>query len=337
MFKKILKLILFFITIFIVFSVYSIYAEKEPKKIEYGVSFNTPYARELGLDWEEVYMAIVNDLKVKHLRLAAHWPMIMPRENEWNFDELDKQIKIAEENNIDVILAVGRRLPRWPECHVPKWAEGKTWEEQKNILRKYIEKTVNRYKDSPAIKYWQVENEPFLTIYAKEECGDLDKKFLEKEVELVKKIDKKHEVLITDSGNLGTWYGAYGRADVFGTSVYVYLWNEKTGAIETILPPEMYILKKKFMQLLYGKKKSILVELSAEPWLDASVSDTDLDLQFERMDTDKFKKILQYAKRTKFEEQYLWGAEWWYWLKVKENKPEFWNMAKNLYSGKNSF
>jgi hypothetical protein len=337
MFKKILKLILFFITIFIVFSVYSIYAEKEPKKIEYGVSFNTPYARELGLDWEEVYMAIVNDLKVKHLRLAAHWPMIMPRENEWNFDELDKQIKIAEENNIDVILAVGRRLPRWPECHVPKWAEDKTWEEQKNILRKYIEKTVNRYKDSPAIKYWQVENEPFLTIYAKEECGDLDKKFLEKEVELVKKIDKKHEVLITDSGNLGTWYGAYGRADVFGTSVYVYLWNEKTGAIETILPPEMYILKKKFMQLLYGKKKSILVELSAEPWLDASVSDTDLDLQFERMDTDKFKKILQYAKRTKFEEQYLWGAEWWYWLKVKENKPEFWNMAKNLYSGKNSF
>ena len=46
--------------------------EVYPKDIQYGVSFNTLYAQELGLPWEEVYTAILEDLQVRHLRLAAH-------------------------------------------------------------------------------------------------------------------------------------------------------------------------------------------------------------------------------------------------------------------------
>ncbi len=334
-FLKILIKLFIFLAFLLAFSLFLISKKEAPKKIQYGVSFNTPYARELGLDWEEVYTAILTDLNVKHLRLAAHWTMVMPKEGEWNFEELDKQISLAEENNADVIFAVGRRLPRWPECHVPKWAKNKSWDEQKEILREYLKKVVLRYKDSPSIKYWQVENEPFLGVYAKEECGKLDKNFLDEEIALVKELDPKHKILVTDSGNLGTWYGAYKRGDVFGTSVYVYLWNDKTGAIETILPPQFYILKDKVMQLLIGKKKSILVELSVEPWLDRSVENVGLSLQFERMDMDKFENILKYAKDTRFDEQYLWGAEWWYWLKVKKEHPEFWDRAKKLYSGEN--
>jgi hypothetical protein len=299
--------------------------------IAYGVSFNTMYARELGLNWEEVYTAILDDLGVKHLRLAAHWTMVSPTEGVWNFSEIDTQLALAEEHGADVVLAVGRRLPRWPECHVPPWAKEKNWEEQKDLLREYLRTVVTRYKDNKTITYWQIENEPFLTVYAESECGDLDKTFLDEEIALVRELDPTRPILVTDSGNLGMWYGAYKRGDSFGTSVYVYLWNETTGAIETILPPQAYIVKRKIMEFVYGKKESMLIELSMEPWLNTPITASNVDLQLSRMSVERFEYILSYAKKTDLQKQYLWGAEWWYWLKVTQNHPEFWERAKELY------
>ncbi|KKS30850.1 MAG: hypothetical protein UU89_C0001G0010 [Parcubacteria group bacterium GW2011_GWC2_42_11] len=305
--------------------------EAYPEEVQYGVSFNTLYARELGLEWEEVYTAILDDLQVRHLRLAAHWTMVAPAEGEWNFSELDTQIRLAEEHGADVVFAVGRRLPRWPECHVPVWAQEKTWDEQKDLIREYLEQVVTRYKDSSAIVYWQIENEPFLTVFAKEHCGELDSAFLDEEIAFVRKLDPSHPILVTDSGNLGMWYGAYKRGDSFGTSVYVYLWNEATGPIESILPPEAYIAKRKLLEIIFGKKEAMLIELSVEPWLNVPVVDADLETQFLRMSIEKFEKIIAYAKETRFEKQYLWGAEWWYWLKKHQNHPEFWEKAQKLY------
>jgi len=82
-----------------------------PDQIIYGMSFNTLYADELGLDWQEVYDAIIDDLGVRHLRLAAHWPMVEPESGVYNFTELDYQMARAEEVGADVVFAVGRRLP----------------------------------------------------------------------------------------------------------------------------------------------------------------------------------------------------------------------------------
>ena len=49
------------------------------------------------------------------------------------------------------------------------------------------------------------------------------------------------------------------------------------------------------------------------------------------MDIEKFKEIISYARKTSFETQYLWGIEWWYYLKEKHEHPEFWAAAKKLY------
>ena len=40
--------------------------------------------------------------------------------------------------------------------------------------------------------------------------------------------------------------------------------------------------------------------------------------------------VVDYAKRTGQDTFYLWGAEWWYWMKVKHNQPEIWEEAKKL-------
>jgi hypothetical protein len=305
--------------------------KQKPEHIIYGMSFNTFYATDLGLPWKEVYEAILTDLKVKHLRLAAHWPMVEPKREQFDFTALDYQIRRAGEEHADVILAVGRRLPRWPECHVPDWAKDLSWEEQKNEIRTYLTAVVNRYKDDSTIAYWQVENEPYLEVFAKDHCGVLDEDFLKEEIALVHQLDPSRKVLLTDSGNLGTWVGAYKNGDLFGTSVYIHFWNPELGQFRTIIPAWWYRVKEHALALLYGKKETMLIELSAEPWLLEPITDVDIETQFSRMDLTKFNDILSYAEATRYEKQYLWGAEWWYWLKQRGHS-EMWDRGKELFS-----
>lgn len=308
--------------------------QDKPETITYGMSFNTLYATELGLSWREVYDAILNDLGVRHLRLAAHWPMVEPAAGSYNFVELDYQITRAEAVGAEVILAVGRRLPRWPECHVPAWATPLPLSARNDAQLAYMKAVVMRYKHSPAVKYWQVENEPFLKAFAFEHCGELDTNFLDKEIALVRELDPSRQIIVTDSGNLGTWYGAYQRGDIFGTSVYVHFWNPELGQFRTFLPAWFYRLKAEVMSLLYGKKETFLIELSAEPWLIEPIAHVPVDVQFSRMDTEKFADILAYAEETRFARQYLWGAEWWYWLLVS-GEPAFWEAGKTLFVKEN--
>lgn len=301
-----------------------------PKRIVYGLSFNAPYAAELGLDAKESYTALLSELGARHLRLSAQWDEVEPQNGLFDFSALDYQIREAQRYGADIILALGRRLPRWPECHVPEWAEGLSWNEQKSKIRAYMREVVARYKNEPNLIYWQVENEPYLGLFAHDHCGDLDEAFLKEEIALVRELDNTRPILLTDSGNLGTWYGAYGAGDAFGTSVYVYFWNPQLGQFRTILPPVVYRVKENVMQLLYGKKPTLLIELSLEPWLLAPIENVLIETQLERMNPEKFDEIVQYAKATRYDRQYLWGAEWWYWLK-KQGHPELWEKGKELF------
>jgi len=310
--------------------VFALAQKAKPETITYGMSFNTMYAEELGLNWVETYDAIIDELGVRHLRLAAHWPMVEPLPNVYNFEELDYQLAKAEEVDAEVVLAVGRRLPRWPECHVPEWAREVTIQERNSAQLRYMEAVVNRYKSSPVVKVWQVENEPFLSAFAFEHCGELDEEFLDQEIALVRELDPTRPIQVTDSGNLGTWYGAYSRGDIFGTSVYVHFWNPELGQFRTWLPPWFYRVKDNLMALRYGEQETVLIELSAEPWLLEPIVDVPLPVQFSRMNLQKFEDILEYAEGTHYEKQYLWGAEWWYWL-LLQDRPEMWERGQKLF------
>lgn len=307
-------------------------ARKEtPASITYGISYNVPYVLELGLDPDKVFDAFLNDLGARNFRMSAHWTLIEPTRNKFDFAWMDRDIEKAEKAGAHVIFGVGRRLPRWPECHVPLWAKSLTADEQKAEIREYIKAVVLRYKDSPAITHWQVENEPYLGLFAHDFCGDLDETFLEEEIALVKSLDATRPVLVTDSGNLGTWKGAYTHGDAFGTSVYVYFWNPELGQFKTILPPWFYRAKEKILALVYEEKETMLIELSLEPWLLEPVTQVPVDVQYSRMDLVKFNEIIEYAKATRYEKQYLWGGEWWFWLREQGN-PEMWNRGKELFN-----
>jgi hypothetical protein len=328
--KKTLIVVLAFILI--IGAVLFLLARKPvPEKITYGMSFNVPYALELGLDPLTVLDAMIGDLGVRNFRIAAHWNLVEPRNDVYDFEYMDAQLDRIEKSGGTAVVAIGRRLPRWPECHAPEWARALEWNLQKEEIKEYITDVVTRYRDSSAITYWQVENEPYLSVFATEHCGDeLDEAFLKEEIELVRSLDPTRPILVTDSGNLGTWAGAYTNGDAFGTSVYVYFWNPELGQFRTVLPPWFYRVKENVMKLFYGEKKTFLIELSLEPWLVETVTSVPLDVQFSRMDVEKMQAILEYARDTRFDTQYLWGAEWWYWLKEKGD-DSFWNEGKKVF------
>jgi len=328
--KKVL-LIVGGILLAILLALFLLARKEQPETIQYGISYNEPYALELGLDPEEVFDAFIDELGVRDFRLSAHWTIVESKKDVYDFSHMDRNIERVEEVDGRVIFGVGRRLPRWPECHVPLWAQNLSWEEQKEEILEYIETTVNRYKDSPAVTHWQVENEPYLEVFAYDHCGELDVDFLQEEIALVRELDPTRPILVTDSGNLGTWSGAYKNGDAFGTSVYVYFWNPELGQFKTVLPPWFYRVKENLMELVYGEKETFLIELSLEPWLLEPVAEVPIDVQYSRMDIEKFEDIILYAEKTRFEKQYLWGGEWWYWLKDKGH-PEMWARGVELFN-----
>lgn len=328
-YQRILILIGVFISCFLL-AIFLLARKDVPEVITYGISYNVPYILELGLDQDEVFDAFLYDLGVRHLRMSAHWTLVEPVRGQFDFAWMDRDIEKAEAVGAEIIFGVGRRLPRWPECHVPGWARELSWEEQKAELREYIEAVVTRYRNSPAVTHWQVENEPFLGVFAKEHCGELDEEFLREEIALVRSLDPTRPILVTDSGNLGTWRGAYSLGDAFGTSVYVYFWNPELGQFKTVLPPWFYRVKEGLMALLYGEKETFLIELSLEPWLLEPVANVPVETQYSRMDIGKLTEIVEYARDTRYERQYLWGGEWWYWLKDRGH-PEMWERGKELF------
>lgn len=311
---------------------FSVLARKEkPEHITYGISYNVPYVLELGLEPDKVFDALLNELRVRNFRMSAHWTLIESEKDQYDFAWMDRDIQKAEAVDAKVIFGVGRRLPRWPECHIPHWAQEMTWEEQKEEIREYITAVVNRYKKSPAITHWQVENEPYLGLFAYEHCGKFDEQFLEEEIALVRTLDPSRPILVTDSGNLGTWNGAYEHGDSFGTSVYVYFWNPELGQFKTLLPPWFYRVKENIMAFMHGEKETFLIELSLEPWLLEPVTQVPMETQYSRMDIKKFNEIIDYARDTRYEKQFLWGGEWWYWLRERGH-PEMWERGTQLFN-----
>ena len=196
---------------------------------------------------------------------------------------------------------------------------------------KYIEAVVRRYRGYENIKYWQVENEPYLAFFSRSLCGELDEEFLQKEIELVKKLDPARPVLLTSSGEFDPWFKTYKRADVFGSSMYLYVWW-KTGPLRYPITPAFFRIKQSLVELIYGKKPKLVIEMSMEPWLRQPIVGTPNEILLDRMGIDKFNEMLKFSSETGFDTFYLWGAEWWYWMKKTQGHPEFWERAQEIFS-----
>lgn len=303
--------------------------DKKPEKVIWGVTFSWPYAKSLGLNWQEVYLATLDGLGVRYIRIPAYWSEIEPWEGDWRFEALDWQIDEAEKRDAKIILSVGRRLPRWPECHAPLWAKQLPEAEQQEKILTMLQTVVGRYKNHSQIIYWQMENEPFFPHFGI--CPEPDEKFFKKEIELVKSLDSR-PIVVSDTGELSTWRKSSKYADIFGTTMYRLVPHlDKTCCYEYPIPAWFY--RKHANILSYFRKfdKLIVVELQTEAWASQKfITEMTLEEAYQSMSPEQFRKNLQYARDSRIPEVYLWGAEWWYWLKF-HGHSELWDEARGLF------
>ena len=298
--------------------------------INYGVTFSQLFAQQMDLDWQQAYLDILDELGVDHLRLVAYWPLIEKEEGVYDFEALDFQIEEAEKRDVQIILTMGYRVPRWPECHSPEWAKDFSKEKGQEEIRELLREITQRYKDSSAIWAWQVENEPFLDDFGI--CPDLDKDFLDEEIALVKSIDSNRPVILTTSGELSIWAWPAKRTKILGTTLYQTVYSDAFGYIHYPITPAFYHKRASFVKKFFDVDKVMVIELGTEPWGPKQIYETSPDLHFQSMNVNEFKRTVEYAQKTGLSDIYFWGVEWWYWLDKKYGEVGIWNEAKKLWA-----
>lgn len=322
--------VIFFAAVFGYFFVGSVVISDN---IKWGVDFSQMQAESLGLNWKIMYLDLINDLKIKNIKIHTQWDWVEGIQGDYYFDDIDWQLKQASDNGVNIIYVLGMKSGRWPECHIPNWANSLSEQKQKDATLKYIREVVNRYKDNDAIIYWQIENEPFFYFG---ECPDWyydSKELLNQEVALVKSIDNSRKIIVSDTGENSLWFGVAKIGDIVGTTMYRGVWlhiTDKIGfGIKYLYPPIYYARKALLIDKIF-KKSVICIELQAEPWVSRPFHDVPVEEQLKTMNNKILRDNINYAKNTGLDTFYFWGAEWWYWMKTTQNNSTLWDEIKGL-------
>ncbi len=311
-------------------------AQNSHKPLILGTSFIPAYAESLGLNPEETLDALIDDVGVRHFRLVSYWNKLEPEEGKYDFTQLDWQFKKIEAVGGKVTLSVGLRQPRWPECHIPDWARAKSVNEWQRNLEAFMTEVVNRYKNSPALDSYQVENEFFLRGFGN--CGEIpgamERWRLVSEFDLVKRLDPSHRAIIARSNNaLGVPVGDP-TPDEFGISIYKRVWDGGVTKryLEYPFPGWFYAFVAGSQKILTGRDM-IIHELQAEAWgpNGLHLSETSVEEANKSFNAERFKHRVEFGKATGMREIYLWGGEYWYFRLVKQQDPSLWNVAKEAF------
>ena len=297
--------------------------QQAPAKM--GVTFSIPYARYLGLDWQDAYAKMARDLEVKHVRIPVYWSAVEYAPGQFDWKDMDWLMSISERNHMTVTLAVGAKVPRWPECFIPEWAQAQDAETRNASLLDFLQEVAMRYRTSPALERWQVENEPFFPFGV---CPATSSHQVAREISLVRAIDSDRPIQTTVSGEWEPWFYATLSSDVFGFSLYRTSWYGLFGYIQYPLPPWIYRLHALAVRPFV--KEVVLSELQAEPWFPVSFRSRPIEDWYQIFNADTLHDNIAYAKRTGISEFYLWGAEWWLYMK-QQGDSRLWNAAKEEF------
>ncbi len=300
-------------------------------RVEYGMTFSRPYAESLGLNADRVLGVALDELGLRRFRLSAYWSLLETQPGQWDFQALDRDIAAIAQRQGRVILAVGEKLPRWPECWGPAWWKALPRAKQRQATLSYIETVVRHYRDNPTVVAWQVENEAHF-FYG--DCPAPDFLFIQRETSFVRSLDPTRPVFTTDSGELSSWLTLGVFVDRLGVSVYRVVRSPLFGSFNLRywwVPP--YFYKRKAILLRpFGVKDIYISEFQMEPWSNKSLTETPVGEQLSSLSLQQMRANFSFAERMGISPIDFWGLEWWVWMQEKAGHPEFLAAAKVFFS-----
>ncbi|MCL4357738.1 beta-galactosidase [Patescibacteria group bacterium] len=297
--------------------------------LTYGVSFIPDYAESLGVNPKAAYAALLN-IGVRQFRLTSYWSDIEPTKGSYNFSQLDWEFAMANAAHAKIILTVGLRQPRWPECHPPAWvntaAPLSSWEPE---LLSFMKAVINRYKNNPALEAWQLENEYFLKGFG--DCNNFSRSRLINEYNLLKQLDPHHPIILGRSNNAIGFPINKPTPSIYAISVYKRVWDANVTHRYLEYPyPAWFYSFLAGVQEIYQHKNMIIAEMQAEPWTPdgKTIPEVSLAVQNESLNASRLKNRFSFSKATGMKDVIMWGAEYWYYRKVVLHDPSVWNVAK---------
>jgi hypothetical protein len=301
------------------------------KPLELGVSFIPDYAQSLGVDPQQTMDGLLS-IGVRHFRLVSYWSDAEQTRGSYDFSQLDWQFQKAEAAHAKITLTVGLRQPRWPECHMPDWAQSEPRNQWQPQLEAYMRAVINRYKNSPNLEKYQLENEYFLQGFGL--CTDFSRDRLVSEYKLVKKLDPRHPIIVGRSNNALGFPTGQPQPDEFSISVYKRIWD--AGVTHRYLEypyPAWYYGFLAGTQKIFLNKDMAIGELQAEAWAPnlKTIQDISLAEQNKSLNANRLEGRFNYGKATGMREIYAWGAEYWYYRQAVLHDPSLMQVAQREF------
>ena len=287
------------------------------RPIDYGVTFSTIRTEQLNLDVGQTFSAILDDLKVKKIRIPIYWSEIEKESGVDDWSQIDYLMSQAREHQAEITLAIGLKVPRWPECFAPDWTLKLPDDERDEALLAFMARAVTRFRADGALERWQVENEPLFNFG---ECPRPNLSRYLDEVALVRRLDPAHPILVTTSGEQSWWGINTYPGDILGATLYRFVANDFIGPVIFPMNELFYLIQGWLARLQVDKV--IISELQGEAWND--------DRNYDAFTVHDLERNAEFVSRIGVDEVYWWGVEWWYYLKVNEDS-RLWDAAKEIF------
>ncbi|HSS61205.1 MAG TPA: hypothetical protein VLK30_07100 [Candidatus Limnocylindrales bacterium] len=174
-----------------------------------GFSFSPQTSTTAGRDPAQDLKLLLEATDPDVVRLPIYWEEVEPTPDRLDFKSVDALLEVIETHNATssnptrVVLTVGARNFLYPELHMPYWAGPRQQPfidiaQQGEPYRIYFDSSITRYRASPLLYAWQVENEPLDNV-VNDLTGDdqITPEQLSWEMDEVHRLDPNHQAIIT--------------------------------------------------------------------------------------------------------------------------------------------
>jgi hypothetical protein len=329
--------------------------------VQVGTSFSPQRAAYLGLDYRSAFKRL-EALHFRVIRLSAYWDQI----DQDGYGQLDWLMTEARRTGQPVALTVGMKALGWPEFFIPAsvmpaagLSQGQDVASDTSLrdaTMSFVEDTVLRYHDNPALIAWQIENEPFNR--AGPQRLWIDAEFLRDEITSVRQLDGHHRPVIVNvfshfnlvfdqasarqGFDLRQWLGfeadsaekdglsVLNQGDVLGLDVYTaigyrFLGQDHMSNADSDWPDRLARVRDLVRK---QGKQAWITEAQAEPWEPAANSYA----APKSTSPQAIRSIFANLKDAGFSTILFWGSEYWLW-RQDQGDPRWVDTIKTILRG----